>query len=88
VGRPLWDEDDWQRAEHLLFPCCTDMNAWSGTAAGVTLGTDGTMTVFVRGSNSGESGVDGFFLQRVTIVYEGRIELMIMSFICSCRNKK
>jgi hypothetical protein len=33
------------------------------------------MTVFVRGSNSGESGVDGFFLPRVTIVYEGRVEL-------------
>jgi hypothetical protein len=48
------------------------MNAWSGIAAGVTLGTDGTMTVFVRDINS---GVDGFFLPRVTIVYEGRVEL-------------
>jgi hypothetical protein len=51
------------------------MNTWSGTAAGVTLGTDGTMTVFVRGSNSGESGVDWFFLPRVTIVYEGLVEV-------------
>ena len=33
------------------------------------------MTVFVRGSNSGESGVDWFFLPRVTIVYEGLVEV-------------
>jgi hypothetical protein len=39
------------------------------------------MTVFVRGSNSGESGVDGFFLPRVTIVYEGRVEREMMLFI-------
>jgi hypothetical protein len=51
------------------------MNDWSGTVAGIALGTDGTMTVFVRGSLSGESGVDGFFLPRVTIVYQGRVEL-------------
>jgi hypothetical protein len=33
------------------------------------------MTVFVRGSNSCESGVDGFFLPCLTIVYEGLVEL-------------
>ena len=46
-----------------------------GPAAGVTLGTDGNMTVVVRGSNSVESVVNGVTRTRGTIGHAGAGQL-------------